>query len=162
MLAVRLPQRKNLRSTATPLAILFAALFCFSLPVSAQQQGPLPPPPAGTPIQPTKPPATVAPAPARRDVTTEITKEPPPIPADQIITRFAAREDEFKRERCTSNLSLSNTQMMSESNPCEPGMYPPMTNSWPRFTRHFIQDPVGFPGSYKLSLRFPMTPSNCC
>lgn len=99
MLAVPLTQRKNLSSTATLSAILFAAVFCFSIPASAQQQGPLPPPPAGTPIQPTKPPATLAPAPARRDVTTEITKEPPPIPADQIVTRFAARESEFKRER---------------------------------------------------------------
>jgi hypothetical protein len=99
MLALRPHHRKNLRWTATPLAILFAAFLYFSIPATAQQQGPLPPPPPGTTIQPAKPPATVAPAPARRDVTTEITHEPLPIPEDQIIAKFAAREDQFKRER---------------------------------------------------------------
>jgi hypothetical protein len=43
-----------------------------------------------------------------------------------------------------------------------PGMYPPITNSCPRFARHLTHAPVRFPASYKLSLRLPMTPSNCC
>jgi hypothetical protein len=97
MLALRLPRTKVLRWIVAPFLILFASFLSFSIPAAAQEQGPLPPPP-GTIVQPAKP-ATVAPAPARRDVTTEITHEPPPVPADQIIAKFAAREDEFKHER---------------------------------------------------------------
>lgn len=32
------------------------------------------------------------------------------------------------------------------SSPCGPGMYPPITNSWPRFTLHFTHDPVVLSG----------------
>src|ERR1700757_1444746 len=50
---------------------------------------------------------------------------------------------------------------MRERNPCGPAIYPPITSSCPRFSRYLIHAPVRFPGSYKLSLRFPMTPSGC-
>jgi hypothetical protein len=88
---------------AAALAFLIVATSVFSLPASAQQQGPITPPPtpsygapAAPPIKPADP---VAPKSAQRDQTAEITHEPPTIPVDQIITRFAAREEEFKRER---------------------------------------------------------------
>ena len=88
------------RIVAAPSAVLFAAILCFSAPLAAQQQGPLPPPPSGgTSAQPAKPAEPVAPAPARRDDSSEITHEPTPIPAEQIIAKFSAREDEFRRER---------------------------------------------------------------
>jgi hypothetical protein len=100
MSVVSLPQQKNSRVTAAPSAILFAVILYFSPPLAAQQQGPLPPPPSsGTSAQPAKPAAPIAPPAARRDESTEITHEPTPIPVDQVIAKFAAREDEFKRER---------------------------------------------------------------
>jgi hypothetical protein len=70
-------------------------------PAWAQQQGPLPPPapsadaPASVPAVKSEPAA----APATQDGASEIKNEPPPIPVEQIIQRFAERESEFKKER---------------------------------------------------------------
>ncbi len=73
------------------------------MPLSAQQQGPLKPPPgiAAPPSEPQPKPAPAAPAQgeAPRKTSSAISNEPPSIPIDQIIQRFAAREAEFKTER---------------------------------------------------------------
>jgi len=77
--------------------ILAAPFVAFSL--AAQQRGPLPPPPAGT--QPATPPQTAAgpvhPAASKSD--SNITREPPALPVEEIVQRFGARELEFKKER---------------------------------------------------------------
>lgn len=100
MFAVTLPKKPKIRASATASAVLIAAILCFSASINAQQQGPLPPPPpSATSAEPARPAATIAPAPARRDESGEITHQPPPIPPEQMIQKFAAREDEFKRER---------------------------------------------------------------
>jgi hypothetical protein len=83
----------------------------------AQQQGPLPAPPASStpPQSNTPPPASngptlkrpqETPAPAPSSPTPEagkgssnISNQPPALPVDQIIQKFAAREAEFKKER---------------------------------------------------------------
>lgn len=62
--------------------LLLASLFA-ALPLAAQQSAPTPPPKAPAPDQ-------TAP---------DISSQPPSIPVDQIIQRFAAREAEFKTER---------------------------------------------------------------
>jgi hypothetical protein len=70
-------------------------LFC-AYPLAAQSVGPLSPPPATGPA-PGAPPA-IAPKPAPRKVSADspITNEPPSIPIQQIIEKFAAREIELK------------------------------------------------------------------
>jgi hypothetical protein len=68
----------------------------FSLPLVAQQQGPLSPPPprAGAPeAKPSEMPVTPTQSPSG------ISNEPPSLPVDQIIQSFAERESEFKTER---------------------------------------------------------------
>jgi hypothetical protein len=82
-------------------AILLTALL-FPLAVAAQQQGPIPPPPSAAgaphnklPEAPVQPAASEAP----KSSSSGISNQPPSIPVDQIVQRFAAREAEFKRER---------------------------------------------------------------
>jgi hypothetical protein len=80
-------------------AVLFAAAI-LSLPLAAQQQGPLPPPPPGTVAPPVAAPRKeVVPPVAQRDSTSEISTAPPSVPVEQIIQQFAAREEEFRKER---------------------------------------------------------------
>ena len=77
------------------------AAFCLFLPLSAQQQGPMNAP-AGMAAPPSEPkPAAAAPTPdaAPKRAPAVVSKEPPSIPIDEIIRRFAAREAEFKTER---------------------------------------------------------------
>jgi len=79
--------------------VLFAAAI-LALPLAAQQQGPLPPPPPGTVAPPVAAPRKdVAPAVAQRDATSEISTAAPSVPVEQIIKQFAAREEEFRKER---------------------------------------------------------------
>src|SRR6202521_828031 len=87
------------RAAITVLTCL-AGLWLF-MPLSAQQQGPMKTP-AGMPAPPSEPkPAAAAPAPATppKNPPAPSSNEPPSIPIDQIIQRFAAREAEFKTER---------------------------------------------------------------
>jgi len=80
-------------------AVLFAAAI-LSLPLAAQQQGPLPPPPPGTIAPPVAAPRKeVAPPVAQRDSSSEMSTAPPSVPVGQIIQQFAAREEEFRKER---------------------------------------------------------------
>jgi hypothetical protein len=79
--------------------VLFAGAV-LALPLAAQQQGPLPPPPPGTVAPPVAAPRKdVAPAVAQRDATSEISTAAPSVPVEQIIKQFAAREEEFRKER---------------------------------------------------------------
>jgi hypothetical protein len=95
-------------------ALAVACLLAFlSRPLAAQQEtGPLPgSPPQWEPIpRPDSRPSQAAPAskasapapapaPATNQRSSGISKDPPSIPAEQIIQQFAAREAEFKAER---------------------------------------------------------------
>jgi hypothetical protein len=75
------------------------AVCCTS--VGAQQKGPLPAPPSSSAPQPQNKPDAQAPAPATtpQPANSTISNQPPALPVDQIILRFAAREAEFKKER---------------------------------------------------------------
>ena len=94
---------KNTTRVLPLVCVLFAGAL-FSLPLAAQEEGPLPgATPQYEPIpqpEPT-PPEAVPPrkAPEVEHRSSGISKEPPSIPADQIIQRFAQREAEFKVER---------------------------------------------------------------
>ena len=83
--------------------VALSALCLISLPAAAQQPtGPIKPPPAPKGRSVPDAPERVGPAPAQRIHSAgdnPITNEPPSLPVDEIIKRFAEREAEFKRER---------------------------------------------------------------
>jgi hypothetical protein len=80
-------------------ALLLSAGLVFSLPLLAQQRGPLHVRlPAASPAKPKTPPPKPKPQDQERG-SSPISKEPPAIPVDQVIRDFAAHEAEFKRER---------------------------------------------------------------
>ncbi len=93
--------------------LLCAAASILSMPVIAQEQGPLQPaaprdddyPSQPAPRRSPPPPQETRQAPpqqsspAGRTVSTGLSKDAPSIPVDQIIQKFAAREAEFKEER---------------------------------------------------------------
>src|SRR6266852_2048750 len=96
-----------MRHTAIKQRFFFSALLLISSPwacvLAAQQQGPLPPPPASGTPQPARPPQqpagpSAAPAKTASD-SGNITHESPSLPVEQIIQKFGARELEFKKER---------------------------------------------------------------
>jgi len=74
-----------------PLSLLF---FPFNL--SAQSTGPLTPPPATGPA-PSAPGIAASKAAPRKAVEAPITKEPPAMPPEQVIQKFAEKEVELKR-----------------------------------------------------------------
>ena len=92
------PINKLLRPVGAVLTLAVAILVSS---LSAQQQGPLPAPPASPTAQPAPPPQPVAAAPAAKPQSESgtISHEPPSIPVDQIIQKFGERELEFKKER---------------------------------------------------------------
>jgi hypothetical protein len=72
------------------------------IPIGAQQQGPLPTPPSSSASQNTPDaPATIQTpgTTTSQGAISSISNQPPALPVDQIIQRFAAREAEFKKER---------------------------------------------------------------
>jgi len=90
------PHRRMNFAAAWLCALLFS-----TLPLCAQQTGPLPPPPnytAPAPV-PMPPGAAAKSAPHQTTTTSELDTSPPKIPPEQIIQRFAEREAEFKKER---------------------------------------------------------------
>jgi hypothetical protein len=98
---IRKPNKTSLTLATFTLAIISAALFS-SLPLAAQQTGPLPPPPsysAPTPTPLPQPRSNPATAPHQTTTESPLTTDPPKIPTDQIIQKFAERELEFKKER---------------------------------------------------------------
>ncbi len=79
-------------------ALMICACATLALPMGAQRQGPLPPPP-GTAIPssaPAEPAKTNAP---RQEVSSHIDTDTPAVPVQQIIQKFTEHEDEFRRER---------------------------------------------------------------
>ena len=96
------PAKKSFwRGAITVLACL--AVLWLSKTLSAQQQGPMKTPagaaaPQSDP-QPKAAPSAPAQAAAPKSAPATASTEPPSIPIDEIIRRFAAREAEFKTER---------------------------------------------------------------
>lgn len=93
-----LERREGIKTSGAALLLMATALL--GGPLAAQQQGPMPPPPPGT----TVPSSAPAPAPAtggagRQKASAHITNEVPAMPVEQIIRKFAEREEEFKKER---------------------------------------------------------------
>ena len=93
------------RAKAYALGVAATALLALSsvcsMPLRAQKQGPLPTPPSSSAPQPQNKPdaAPATPAPPTTPQSSTISNQPPALPVDQIIQRFAAREAEFKKER---------------------------------------------------------------
>lgn len=87
------------RMRAVMTALLTFAGLALSLPLLAQQKGPLTPPPRPVAATKPSPPPPPRKAPKPKHYTSPISTEPPSVPADQIIREFAAHEAEFKRER---------------------------------------------------------------
>jgi len=86
------------RKTLGSCALLICACATLALPMAAQRQGPLPPPP-GTAMPssaPAEPAKTSAP---RQEASSHITTDAPAVPVQQIIQKFTEHEDEFRRER---------------------------------------------------------------
>ena len=79
--------------------LFLAASGVLALPMIAQQQGPLTPPP-GT-VVPSSAPAAETPKPtaAQQETSSHISNEQPAVPVQEIIQKFAQHEGEFRRER---------------------------------------------------------------
>src|ERR1700740_443778 len=87
------------RSGRIVLGAVLAAPF-FALSLAAQQTGPLPPTPSTDAGRAPVASATPAPPPhAVKNSTSDISKDPPSIPVEQIIQKFGEREEEFRKER---------------------------------------------------------------
>lgn len=70
-----------------------------ALPLAAQRQGPLPPPPPGT-IAPSSAPTDPAKTnSAPQEPSSHITNEAPAVPVEQIVQKFTEHEEEFRKER---------------------------------------------------------------
>jgi len=78
--------------------MLLASAF-LSLPLAAQETGSQPPPSPRDAGPARLPEATPPKAGASQQTASSISTEPPSVPVDQIIQRFAEREAEFKTER---------------------------------------------------------------
>src|SRR5437879_2011397 len=79
-------------------ALLLVGCGALALPLAAQRQGPLPPPPPGA-VAPTGPSEAAKTNSAPQEPASHLTNEPPPIPVEQIIQKFTQHEEEFRRER---------------------------------------------------------------
>jgi hypothetical protein len=103
------------RASEFSLALLCAAFF-LAMPLAAQETGPLPEPRPGD-VQ--APPPVHKAANAQDKVTPQtgshLDTDPPSIPVDQIIQKFAAREAEFKTER--DNYTYTQTFVMQTLDP---------------------------------------------
>jgi hypothetical protein len=83
-----------------PSALWMLAFAAFAIPMAAQQQqGPLPPPPPGTVIPSNVPAEPSRTNPSPQVTSSHTTNEPPAVPVEQIIQKFAQHEEEFRKER---------------------------------------------------------------
>ena len=87
---------RNCLKSACFTALCVVAIARPALPLAAQQGGPLPAPPAGT-ITASGPATQSSTGP--REPTSHIINEPPAMPVDEIIQKFAQREEDFRKER---------------------------------------------------------------
>jgi hypothetical protein len=92
--------RKTVRRIVATFTVAISIIACS---LAAQQQGPLPTPPASGTSQsaPSTQPASPSPAPAAKPQSDSggISHDAPAIPVEQIIQKFGDRELEFKKER---------------------------------------------------------------
>ncbi len=81
-------------------ALLIFAGAVLALPMAAERQGPLPPPPsaAAPSSAPAEPAKTNAPR-QEASASAHISTDAPAVPLQQIIQKFTEHEDEFRRER---------------------------------------------------------------
>src|ERR1700704_5747573 len=79
--------------------LLMAACALLALPMAAQRQGPLPPPSPGVVAPSGAPSEAPKTNPARQEMSSHITNEPPALPVEQIIQKFTEHEEEFRKER---------------------------------------------------------------
>jgi hypothetical protein len=92
-------QAKTYATGVASAALLTVSSVCCML-LAAQQRGPLPTPPSSSAPQNVPAAATTsAPSTTSQGATSTISNQPPALPVDQIIQRFAAREAEFRKER---------------------------------------------------------------
>lgn len=75
---------------------LVFAMGIAAIPLAAQERGPMPSPPAGTVVA-SAPPAQSSAGPRER--ASRITNEPPAMPVEEIVQKFALREEDFRKER---------------------------------------------------------------
>ena len=88
-------ERKNIEVRA----LLMVACGALVLPMVAQRQGPLPPPPPGT-VAPSSAPGDPAKTNApRQETSSHVTNEPPALPVEQIVQKFTEHEEEYRKER---------------------------------------------------------------
>ena len=80
-------------------ALLMVACALLAVPLAAQQRGPLPPPPPGTVVPSSASSDSVKTNASRQETSSHITNEPPAIPVEQIIQKFAQHEEDFRKER---------------------------------------------------------------
>jgi hypothetical protein len=79
--------------------LLMVVCVALALPMAAQRQGPLPPPPAGS-VAPSAAPAESAKTNApQQEVSSHIATDAPAVPVQQVIQKFTEHEDEFRKER---------------------------------------------------------------
>ena len=106
--AIRMDRSKRGNESIGELGLLFAALLLAGT-LYAKQPGPLTPPrrsPMATAM------TAPHPAPAQQEASSRINSDPPSIPVDQIIQKFAQREEDFKRER--DNFTYSQKVVIQE------------------------------------------------
>ena len=107
------PLQKNLALLTAPALATCACFLLCSSRAAAQQVGPLPPPTSSSQQQQTPPPARPPenpPAVITPQTGAHLDTTPPPIPAEQIVQKFAAREAEFRTER--DNYTYTQTFVM--------------------------------------------------
>jgi len=93
--AIRMTRSKRGYQFIGELGLVFAALL-FAGTLKAQQAGPLTPPPRSSMATSMAVPHPAAP---QQETSSHINTDPPSIPVDQIIQKFAQREEDFKKER---------------------------------------------------------------
>src|SRR5215470_6801894 len=87
--------RIDLKTAGFGVALVFV-MGIVAMPLAAQERGPMPPPPPGTVVA-SAPPAQSSTGP--REHASRITNEPPAMPVQEIIPKFAQREEDFRKER---------------------------------------------------------------
>jgi hypothetical protein len=78
--------------------LFLVACGALALPMLAQHQGPMAPPP-GTVASSSAPAETSKPSAPQQEASSHISNEQPSVPVQQIIQKFTEHEDEFRRER---------------------------------------------------------------
>jgi hypothetical protein len=100
--------RTHRMGIGVPGLLVFAASV-LAMAVAAQQREPLLPPPAG-PVIPASAPGKASPGP--QVGSSHITNEPPAMPVEKIIQKFAESEEAFRKER--DNFTFSQKFLMQE------------------------------------------------